>query len=66
MIRFTRRRGKDRYEEFWKEFGKSIKLGIMEDSSNRNKLARLLRFYTTKSPTKQISFDEYVSGIQEE
>lgn len=66
MIRFTRRRGKERYEEFWKEFSKSIKLGVMEDSANRNKLARLLRFYTTKSPAKQISFDDYISGIAED
>ena len=35
---------KNRYRTFWKEFGKSIKLGIIEDSSNREKLAKLSRY----------------------
>ncbi len=30
-----------KYIEFWKEFGKNIKLGIIEDSSNRSKLAKV-------------------------
>ena len=33
----------DRYNEFWKEFGKNIKLGIIEDAANREKLAKLSR-----------------------
>lgn len=32
------------YAKFWNEFGKSIKLGIIEDAGNRNRLAKLLRF----------------------
>lgn len=38
---------RDRYKAFWKEFGKNIKLGIIEDSSNRNKLAKLTRWYSS-------------------
>jgi heat shock protein beta len=33
----------EKYNTFWKEFGKNIKLGIIEDASNRNKLAELSR-----------------------
>ncbi|KAL2522324.1 Endoplasmin-like protein [Forsythia ovata] len=37
---------KGQYAKFWNEFGKSIKLGIIEDATNRNRLAKLLRFET--------------------
>ncbi|CAH2078099.1 unnamed protein product, partial [Thlaspi arvense] len=42
---------KGQYAKFWNEFGKSIKLGIIEDASNRNRLAKLLRFETTSRLT---------------
>ena len=35
--------GDDKYGRFWKSFGKNIKLGVIEDASNRSKLAKLLR-----------------------
>ncbi|CAD8112245.1 unnamed protein product [Paramecium sonneborni] len=37
----------DEYNEFWKEYGKNIKLGVIEDSSNRQKLAELTSMMTT-------------------
>jgi HSP90 family molecular chaperone len=33
----------EKYLKFWNSFGKNIKLGIIEDASNRNKLSKLLR-----------------------
>jgi molecular chaperone HtpG len=39
----------DKYETFWREFGQVIKEGVVEDSQNADKIARLLRFASTKS-----------------
>merc|ERR1712087_485112 len=52
-------------EKFWKAFGKAIKLGIIEDASNRTRLAKLLRFYTSQSEDKLTSLEEYVSRMKE-
>ncbi|CAF0790737.1 unnamed protein product [Adineta steineri] len=52
------------YEAFWKEYGTSVKLGIIEDSANRTRLAKLLRFTTSLSKNKQISLTEYVERMK--
>ncbi|GLI59667.1 hypothetical protein VaNZ11_001606 [Volvox africanus] len=53
------------YGKFWEQFGRSIKLGIIEDSTNRNRLAKLLRVYTSKSGDKLTTLDEYISRMKE-
>jgi heat shock protein beta len=53
-----------KYDKFWKAFGKSIKLGIIEDASNRVRLAKLLRFTTSQSDGKLTSLEEYVSRMK--
>jgi len=58
--------GVDKYETFWKSFGKNIKLGVIEDSSNRNKLAKLLRFSSTHDPDGITSLDEYISRMKDD
>lgn len=35
---------KDRYATFWKQYGSYLKMGLMDDSANRQKIAKLLRF----------------------
>ncbi|KAK8947621.1 hypothetical protein KSP40_PGU015485 [Platanthera guangdongensis] len=57
---------KGQYAKFWNEFGKSIKLGIVEDAQNRNRLAKLLRFESSKSEGKLTSLDEYISRMKAE
>merc|ERR1711966_377868 len=51
--------------EDYKQFSKNLKLGIHEDSTNRTKIAELLRFNTTKSGDDLISFKDYVSNMKE-
>jgi len=56
---------KDDYKKFYEQFGKNLKLGIHEDSTNRAKIADLLRYQTTKSGDDWISFREYVDRAKE-
>ena len=51
--------------KFWKEFGTNIKLGVIEDHSNRTRLAKLLRFQTSHSETVQSSLEQYVERMKE-
>ena len=53
------------FTKFYEQFSKNIKLGIHEDSSNREKLANLLMFYSTKSNKKMVSLKEYISAMPE-
>merc|ERR1719408_497861 len=55
-----------KYVKFWKAFGKYIKMGLIEDSPNRTRLAKLLRYSTSKSGDKEISLEEYVANMKED
>ena len=55
----------EKYEKFYDQFSKNLKLGIYEDSANRDKLTNLLRFTSSKSGNTMTSLDEYVSRMKE-
>ena len=59
-------KNEDEYSSFWKAFGIAFKEGIYEDFTNREEVAELSRFYTTKSCEKLTSLDKYVEGMKED
>jgi len=54
---------KDQYEEFYNEFGQVLKVGIHSDFENRDKIADLARFKTSKSDGEYVSLKEYVANM---
>merc|ERR1719409_894764 len=55
-----------KYSKFWKAFGKYMKMGLIEDAANRTRLAKLLRYATSKSGEKEISLEDYVANMKED
>ncbi|GLJ23692.1 hypothetical protein SUGI_0448710 [Cryptomeria japonica] len=56
---------KEDYKKFWDNFGKNLKIGVIEDNSNHKKLAPLLRFFSSYSEDELISLDQYVDSMKE-
>jgi len=55
----------DDFKNFWENFGTSIKLGVIEDASNRNRLAKLLRFASSNDDEELTSLEGYVERMKE-
>jgi len=58
----------DDYDKFWTEFGQVLKEGLVEDSPNKDKLAKLLRFASTHSgeETQDQSLEDYISRAKDD
>ncbi|HKT42618.1 MAG TPA: molecular chaperone HtpG [Rhodanobacteraceae bacterium] len=56
----------EKFEAFRKAFGNTLKEGIVEDPSNRGRIAKLLRFASTKGDgaEQNVSLDDYVARMQ--
>lgn len=52
------------YMNFWRNFGKHMKLGCIEDRENHKRIAPLLRFFSSQSEEDVISLDEYVENMK--
>ena len=57
----------EKYTNFWKEFGNVLKEGPAEDSANRERIAKLLRFASTQNENSEqtVSLSDYVSRMKE-
>ncbi len=58
---------KEKYAGFWREFGKVMKEGIVEDFANRERIAKLLRFASTHNDTdaQDVSLEAYIGRMKE-
>ncbi|WP_323141050.1 molecular chaperone HtpG [Massilia phyllosphaerae] len=67
MANSDEQEGKDKYVTFWKEFGQVLKEGIGEDATNKDRIAKLLRFASTHvdSDEQTVSFADYVARMKE-
>jgi len=59
--------GKEKFRTFYREFGQVLKEGVGEDYSNRERIAKLLRFVTTQSDTEEptVSLETYLHRMKE-
>ncbi len=57
----------EKYATFWREFGRALKEGVAEDNTNKELVARLLRFSTTQTDNEvqEVSLEEYVGRMKE-
>ncbi len=57
----------EKYTAFWKEFGRVLKEGVIDDMANQGRIAKLLRFASTHndSDEQNVSLDDYVSRMKE-
>ena len=55
----------EKYGKFWAAFGGVLKEGLAEDFSNRERIAKLFRFASTKTdnPEQNVSLDEYLQRL---
>jgi molecular chaperone HtpG len=57
----------EKYAAFWREFGRVLKEGVGEDPSNRDEIAKLLRFASTRAGTEaeDVSLADYLGRMRE-
>lgn len=56
---------KNKYNEWYKQFSPSLKMGAIEDEPNRGKIMKLLRFQSTKSDGELVTLEQYIENMKE-
>uniref|UniRef100_A0A0N4Z071 HATPase_c domain-containing protein n=1 Tax=Parastrongyloides trichosuri TaxID=131310 RepID=A0A0N4Z071_PARTI len=65
VLDMLKKMDEEKYTEFWSEFSTNIKLGIIEDTTNRNRLSKLVRFQSSNDPTKETTLKDYVERMKD-
>jgi len=57
----------EKFATFWSQFGQVLKEGVGEDHANKERIAKLLRFASTKADTtdETVSLADYVSRMKD-
>jgi molecular chaperone HtpG len=55
----------DNYLKIYNTYQKNIKLGVYEEGGDRERISDLLMFYSSNSPDKMITFDDYITSMNE-
>ena len=68
MIEDLAENHKDKFATFWKEFGKVVKEGVVEDHANRERIAKIMRFASTHTDTdaQDVSLADYIARMKPE
>lgn len=66
MISEVANRNETEYQAFWKQFGKYLKVGMIEDQAVRDDLVPLGRFFTSRNTSELTSLPEYVRRMPAE
>ncbi len=56
----------DKYEQFWKQFGRALKEGVSSDYDNKDRIVPLLLFLSSNDPKKLTTLEDYVGRMKEE
>ncbi len=67
MLEGIAKKGEEEYAKFWSEFGPVFKEGLIEDTSNQERIARLCRFSTSESEsaTQDVSLETYLERMKD-
>lgn len=65
MISIAESEDPTKYIMFWNNFGKYLKVGVVEDDRNRKEIVPLLRFFSSRSGEEYTSLDEYVTNMKD-
>jgi len=65
VLDMIKKMDEETFDKFYAEYSTNLKLGTIEDSSNRNRLAKLLRFDSSENKEKKTSLVDYLARMKE-